>query len=364
MLRPLIVMLLAGTLFAQAPAKDPDNPPPEQEPSVPRFTTELVNVLAPVLVYDRNGNFVNGLRPDQFHVMDNDKEQNIRVDVAYTPISMVILVQANSAVEKMLPAINKIGNEIQPIILGGEGEAAVIAFDHRIRTMQDFTSDPDKITMAVRKITPGSSNSHMIDAVEQAIFMLRHRPPRRRRIILLIGETRDVGSEARGRETLISMQLNNITFYAVDMSRIIEKLTAPPPVPAPDRMPPAMYPLPSNVPATPNTVMQTYGTQGDSANFIPLMMEIYRDAKAIFKRNPVDIFSNGTGGTQFSYYRRNGLEEAIQRIGEQLHSEYLVSYSPNNRLEGGFHRISVYVDSPIAKRIQVRPGYWLAPDNR
>jgi len=34
------------------------------------------------------------------------------------------------------------------------------------------------------------------------------------------------------------------------------------------------------------------------------------------------------------------LEEAIQRIGEQLHSEYLISYSPNNKIEAGFHQIS------------------------
>jgi len=194
--------------------------------------------------------------------------------------------------------------------------------------------------------------------------MLQHRPQNRRRIILLIGETRDVGSEARGRETLINMQLSNIAFYAVDMSRLIEKLTAPPPMPRPDPLPPAMYPLPSNVPATPNTVMQTYGTQGDSAQFVPLLLEIYRDAKAIFKRNPVEIFAGGTGGSQFSYYRRNGLEEAIARIGEELHSEYLLSYSPNNKMEAGFHQISVYVSSPMARRIQVRPGYWRAPDNR
>ena len=76
------------------------------------------------------------------------------------------------------------------------------------------------------------------------------------------------------------------------------------------------------------------------------------------------IFTGGTGGTEFGYYRRNGLEDAIQRIGEQLHSEYLLSYSPSNKLEGGFHRIEVYVNSPVARRIQVRPGYWKAPDNR
>jgi VWFA-related protein len=365
MLRTPILIVLASLALAQEPAPTPPAAP--EEGAGLHIVTMTENVLAPVLVYDRDGNFVNGLQPSQFHLIDNGKEQNIHVDVAYQPISMVILVQANAAVEKMLPAINKIGNLIEPLILGSQGEAAVIAFDHRIRTLQEFTSDPDKITQAVRKITPGSSASHMVDGAEQAILLLRHRPSNRRRIILYIGETRDVGSEARGRETLTNMALNNIVFYAVDMSRIIEKLTAPQETPRPLPLPPAMYPLPSGVPATPNTVMQTSAgaeATGNAAEFVPLLLEIYRDAKAIFKRNPVEVFTGGTGGTEFSFYRRNGLEDAIQRIGEQLHSEYLVSYNPNNKLEAGFHQIAVYVNSPQAKRIQVRPGYWRAPDNR
>ena len=232
MLRSPIVILLAGMLLAQEPAQKPAQKPPpaetppdaqdqgpkqEEAPDL-KIRVEVQHVLAPVLVYDRDGNFVNGLQPDQFHLMDNDKEQNIHVDVAFQPISMVILVQANSAVEKMLPTINKIGNMIQPLILGDQGEAAVIAFDHRIRTLQDFTSDADKITVAVRKITPGSDANHMIDATEQADWMLQHRSKNRRRIILMIGETRDIGSEARGRETLTNLTLHNIVFYAVDMS--------------------------------------------------------------------------------------------------------------------------------------------------
>ena len=99
-------------------------------------------VQAPVLVFDRDGNYVNGLQPHQFHLFDNGKEQNINVDVAYQPISLVICVQANAHVEGILPQIKKIGNLIAPLLIGDQGEAAVIAFDSRIRTLQDFTSDP------------------------------------------------------------------------------------------------------------------------------------------------------------------------------------------------------------------------------
>jgi hypothetical protein len=91
------------------------------------------------------------------------------------------------------------------------------------------------------------------------------------------------------------------------------------------------------------------------------LVEIYKDAKAIFKANPVEVFTRGTGGSEFPYYSRRGLDEAIEKIGEQLHSEYMVSYSPNNKEEGGFHEIKVEVaGAPQVKRTQTRPGYWVA----
>ena len=194
--------------------------------------------------------------------------------------------------------------------------------------------------------------------------MLKLRPGSRRRIILMIGETRDLGSEARGREVLINMQFANVLFYSVDMSRLLATLNSPAPYPRPDNTPPASHPMPGGFPSTPTTMVQAGMTEGSRAEFIPLLVEIYKDAKAIFKRNPVEVFTQGTGGSEFSYYRGHGLEEAVQRIGEQLHSEYMISYSPNNKEEGGFHEISVYVSSPYARRVQARPGYWVATSNQ
>ena len=75
----------------------------------------------------------------------------------------------------------------------------------------------------------------------------------------------------------------------------------------------------------------------------------------------MELFTKGTGGTEFGFHSQRGLEEAIQRIGEQLHSQYIISYTPNNKEEGGFHQIQVEVTGhPEVKRTQTRPGYWLA----
>jgi VWFA-related protein len=360
MLRFLSLLTVCGLLAGQEP---PQTPPQESQPTPPKISVTTTLITTPVLVYDRNGEYVSGLQPFQFHLFDNQKEQNISVDVSYIPISMVICLQVNSHVEGLMPQIRKIGNLISPLLIGEQGQAAVIGYDARIRVLQDFTSDGDQITKAVKDIYPGSSSNRMIDAVAEATRMLSHVPNNRRRIILLMGETRDVSSENRLRETLINLQLNNIMLYSVDMSRLVSTITAPPD-PGRQRTAPApMYSgsLPSNVPVTPTTVQQVtgFGNAG-RAEFIPMMVELFKDAKAIFKDNPVEAFTKGTGGTELSFYKQRGLEEAVQRIGAELHSQYFVTYRPNNIDEGGFHEIGVTVSSPGVKKVQTRPGYWIS----
>ena len=358
MIRPILLTLLCGLLAAQQqPAPAPKPAPPDAPPAPVKFVTGVEEVQAPVLVFDRDGNYVDGLQAYQFHLYDNGKEQNIHVDVTYQPISLVICLQANAHVDSVLPQVKKIGNMIAPLLIGDQGEAAVIAFDSRIRLLQDFTSNSELITKAVKNLTAGSQANRMIDAVSEATRMLRKRPPNRRRIILYIGETRDVSSETRLREALMELQYANVLFYPVDISRLLTTLAAKPDPGRQDNLPPAMHPMPSSVPATPTSVAQMYGTGGGArAEFIPMMVEIFKDVKAIFRDNPVEAFTKGTGGTEYSFYRLHGLEQSIQKIGAELHSQYFVSYTPNNKDEGGFHTLEVTVG---AYRTQTRPGYWL-----
>jgi VWFA-related protein len=355
-IRWLLAGLLAATLFAQG---QQDSSKPVEAAEQPIFRLPVEVVMTPVSVVDRNGDNVDGLRPDQFHLFDNDKEQDIHVDVAFPLISLVIAVEASDRVESVLPQIQKIGDMIQPIVIGDQGEVAVLAFDSRIRLMQDFTADSGKITDALKKIHSGSSQNRMIDAVEEGAHLLRSRPKNRRRIILLVSETRDRSSEARLKETLIGVQLANVDVYSVDISRMVTTLMAKQDPGYIDNRPPAMTPLPSGVAATPNTVMQATGSLGSSAEFVPLMAEVFNDAKAIFRQNPSEVFTQGTGGEQFGFMRQRGLEDAIERLGADLHSQYMVTYNPNNKDEGGFHTITVQISGRKDVKTRTRPGYFL-----
>ena len=117
---------------------------------------------------------------------------------------------------------------------------------------------------------------------------------------------------------------------------------------------------------TPNTPLAADQVTGrnNSADFIPALQEIYTDAKAIFKRNPVQVFTQGTGGQQYSFIKQNGLEDAVAKIGTEIHSQYLLNYNPKKEtlLQGGFHKLEVTVDYPRA-RAYTKPGYWLAAVN-
>jgi len=345
-MRPWLPALLVCVLAAQ-----------ETTEQVFRATVNVV--VAPVTVTDKNGDYVHDLQPRHFRLFDNGKPQDIKVDVSFLPISLVVAVQANYAVEAILPKVQKAAPLFQGILAGEQGEVAVLAFDHRIRLMQDFTSDADRIDEALQQVRPGSTSSRMIDATREAIRMLARRPGERRRIVLLISETRDRSSEAGAREVMTYAQLHNVLIYTVNINRVVTLLTSQPPPARPDPLPPAARPLPAGVPATPETVRQStgYGISGDA---VPLFVEIFRQAKSIFVDNPAEVFTEYTGGREYAFSTQRGLEEALHKISEELRSQYILSYTPNNKLEGGFHEIKVQIAGRRDVQVNTRTGYWMA----
>jgi len=360
----LAAIAICGILLAQPSKSKKSDREKEQEESIPKFTAPVTNILVPVKVLDPKGTFVTGIHADQFQLFDNGKPQDIHVDDSLIPISMVIAIQCNNEVDQILPKINRVGNMLSPLLLGSHGEAAVIVFDSRVRTFQDFTSDPDKITAAVARIRSGSISSRLVDAIDAGEHMLRSRPTNMQKVILLISETRDEGSENRGYETLDYLQVNNVTVYQITMSRVLGKLTAPPPDPRPDILPPATHYIPPNWPATPDIVAQTYGTGGFGIDFTPAVKELFKNLKYLFALPAADIFTRGTGGSKFDFYRGKGLEDAIERMSAELHLAYMLSYSPNNKQEGGWHDIRVDVSGHGSVAVENRPGYWMAADFR
>ncbi|MCX6622391.1 MAG: VWA domain-containing protein [Acidobacteria bacterium] len=350
--RALLPLLAAISLIAQ---ENPAQPPPGGGPLSPTIRVSVNTVIAPTTVLDRHGNYVANLKPHEFTLYDNGKAQNIQVDYAFVPISLVIAIQKSANMESMLPKIQRTAAMFQPLVVGEQGEIAVIAFDHRVQTVQDFTSDADKVAAAFKAIKIGSTQSALNDATQAATRMLRHRPEGRRRIVIVFSESRDTGSSVRAREVLTDLQLANVLLYSVDISHLLAAFTSHPQPPRPSATPPSAMPPQFGGPQTPDAV----NYQGTMGNVLPAFLEIFKGVTGIFIDNPSELYSRYTGGKELSFKSEKGLQEAISKIGDEVHAQYLLTYSPNNKLEGGFHEIRVTIDRSEL-RLRTRPGYWMA----
>ena len=355
-MRHALIFLLCASGLAQAPGTlDPAKQDASKQDDDAKFISRVNIVIVPTTVRDRNGQVIDGLQLQDFELYDNNKLQKITADVREEPLSLVVAVQRSSNITEVLPKIQKIGSMLQQLLAGQDGEVAVVGFDHRILVMQDFTSETAKISEAMQKMTPGSAEHAVVDAVNTSIRMLTKRSKDRRRVLLLISEKRDKGSELRLREALTQAQFANVAIYSLDISTIVAALTDKGMPPRPQPVPPEATHLPGGYPATPTTMDQIY----NNGNYVPVFVDIFKAVKSVFVDDTLDVFTRFTGGREYAFIGEKSLEKAVSGISEELHSQYLLSYSPNNQTEGGFHDIRVVVNRP-GLEVRTRPGYWVA----
>jgi VWFA-related protein len=352
----LCAALVCSAGLAQAPGTlDPAKQDASKQEDDLKINVGVNVVIVPTTVRDRNGEVINGLQLQDFQLYDNNKLQKITADVREEPLSLVVAVQRSSNLTEVLPKIQKIGSMLNQLLAGQDGEMAVIGFDHRIEVMQDFTTETTKISEAMKKMTPGSSSHGVNDAVDAAVRMLKKRPLDRRRVLLLIAEKRDRGSQLRVKEALTETQFANVAIYSLDISTFVAALTDKGMPPRPPPIPPEAIYVPGGGAATPTTVEQNYY----NGNYIPLFVDIFKATKSMFVDDTLDVFTRFTGGREYPFIGERSLEKAVEGISEELHSQYLLSYSPNNQTEGGFHDIKVVVNRPNLE-VRTRPGYWVA----
>jgi VWFA-related protein len=296
-----------------------------QDPTTFRSTVPLV--IAPVAVTDREGQPVDGLQSKDFQLLVDGQPRLFDSDVTIQPVALVIAVMTGPDSAPALAKISRAGSMIQPLITGQRGVAAVLAYDQEIRILQDFTADPFAIGAAFERLSQSGSGGRMLDAAAQAIKMLRGRVGYRR-VLLLIGESRDRGSESKLEDVFTDAQVDNVSIYTITWSGFLSAWAAKPGEAAPS----------------------------GGMNLLALFSLIHRQAQ----KNTAEALAAYTGGRRFSFVRQNALEQAISAIGEELHSQYLLSFTPLAQEREGYHTIDVRVPKQRDVTVRTRPGYWLS----
>jgi len=360
---------LAGVLHAQTtegpiapkPGASIQMAPPEAQA---KLKVRVALVTTPVTVRDSNGSMVPDLEVKDFRVTDNGVQQKIsHFDLGGDPISLVILMETSSRIEPLLPQLRKSGILFTQTVMGPSGEAAVVGFNDGVDKLQDFTTSADQIEKTVTRLQAGTSGSKLYDAMAVGVEMLTGRPqatpekPGHRRVLLILSEATDVGSEAKLGEVLRQAQLANVTIYSVGLSTTAAELRQKPQDTRIRSTPPGTFPLPPQpgVPQTPTSEENRYG----NIDLMALAVWAVQHVENQVKDHALEVATTATGGAHLPTFKDRSIEKAIDEIGGELHSQYTVSYTPTGTNDTGYHEIKVEVDRKGLK-VRARPGYYVA----
>jgi VWFA-related protein len=225
-----------------------------------------------------------------------------------------------------------------------------------------FTRSHDDIEKAMAGVKMGYSGTRLYDAMARGVSLLSERPANRRRVLLVLAEAADTGSEANLGEIIRDAQLNNITIYSVGLSTAAANLRKKPEQRGPAPIgPEGTFPVPgrNGSPQTPTSEQQERSRHAD---LIPLIIMIVKTAAHTVKDNSLEVATAATGGMHVATFKDESIEHALDEIGGELHAQYTLTYRPTGTDPYGFHEIKVQV-AQRGMKARTRPGYYLGEKN-
>ncbi len=312
-----------------------------------QFKSTVPLVVAPTSVIDGKGVFVDGLTANDPVLYDNNVPQRIQLDTVTESISLVVAVQANPSSVSVLDKLGRSGILFSQLVAGDAGETALLSFSDGVRVVQDFTRDPDRLTHSLRDLRMEGGGAATLDAVMEALRMLGHRKPGEKRVILMIGESRDRSSTVPISEVLLEAQRHNVAIYWLTYSTFLTAFTNKQKTVGERKLekdrrkddPKDAEVLPLEMPP---------------GNWLTIFTELAHKSKV----DAAQLLSRSTGGRTIQFLRQSGLEEAICAVGEEVHRQYMVSFQPAAESGGEFHSIRVEVRGRPELRTRTRSGYW------
>ena len=302
-------------------------------------------VVAPLTVTDAAGNFVENLKQSDFRVLDDGVLQRIaRVELAVQPVSAVIVIQANSDMAPLLDQVHPLGPLFSNLLLGQQGEAALITYADRTRVVQQFSSDPETLAASLRSITTQGSEARLNDALVRAISMLATEPMANRRVIVALSEGFDRGSETNGEEVVRAASNANVTIYGLRFSPNEETIKS-------DKASGLFERLASACPNGPPPVCRF------RLNFAPLAALGLQMGSKNLRTDLLRQYVGYTGGVTYTHWKKESLQDQLQSIALEINSQYILTYVPSTLNRVGFHTIQIEVSKP-GLRVQARAGYF------
>lgn len=301
-------------------------------------------VIVPVTVTDKKGELVLDLTQTDFHVFDKGVEQTIdRFDVDADPLAVALVVEANLRLQAMAPVIQGMGSIFTQTVMALNGEAGVITYGSTAEVRQPFTTDHDAVEKAIANIRFQWSDSNLYDAMAKGLELLKAQPAQYRRVLLVVGESQDSHSHAKLSQVMQEAQAANIVIYAIGPSSTAGDLRYGKDE-SPGQRPPPTLKLPKLPPIA------------ATSDYAAVAIWLLTRGTNEISNHQLEVATASTGGIHYRALHQETIRTALDRIGGELHVQYVLGYAPNPDPYEGINEIRVTVSRPGVK-VRARPGY-------
>jgi len=310
--------------------EDAPPPPPPVTPKkiedLPDYSLKvnvpLVNV--DVLVTTKDGQFVPGLKKDNFRITEDGVPQTVtKFNVTEAPVTAVLLVEFASTTWRFLvDALNAsyaFANSLKK-----DDWVAVAYYDMQPHILTDFTQDKRAVFGALNQLRiPGFAETNEFDALYDTIDRL-DRVEGKKYIILVSSGVDTFSKLTYDKITKKVRDSKDITIFPVSIGWYLREMCDNP-----------AY----------NCTGMTHGMASYGISRIDYLQA----------DNEMRTFASMTGGR--AYFPRFQAEfgEIFRDIGDDIRHQYSLAYSPTNtKLDGTYRKLKVQVVAPDGGALKVK----------
>jgi Ca-activated chloride channel homolog len=293
-----------------------------------RVDVQLVNLIATVT--DSRGHYVAGLSSDDFIVEEDGIPQKIShfSQDQQVPVSIGVVLDTSGSMERKIhTAVDAVDRFIRRV--HEDDEIFIVTFSSEPVLRQEFTSDRDKLSRALRKI-PVTGGTALYDAVGDSLVRIRE-ARHDKRAILVITDGQDTSSTTKLDQLLLAIRESELLVYSLGISPLNYVKSA--------AHVPFSWPLPRSL----------GGRAAVSSKRDDVQMNVLRS------------FAENSGGSAFLLAdtfisgRGTQIEKVLDTIADELRSQYTLAYYPSRSGDDQYHSIRIRVKGGFT--VRSRHGY-------
>jgi len=308
-------------------AEDAPPPPPvapKKVEDIPDYSLKvnvpLVNV--DVLVTTKDGQFIPGLRQENFRILEDGVPQNVtHFNVSKAPITAVLLVEFASTnyvfMMQALQASYAFANTLRK-----DDWVAVAYYDMQPHILVDFTQDKKAVYGALNQLRiPGFSETNLFDALYDTLDRL---------------------DRVEGKKYVILVTTGIDTFSKLTLDKIMKKIK--------DTKDVTIFPISVGFIVREYCETHPGGCRNTHGMGIPVSNMDYLQGD-----NEMRTFAAMTGGRAYFPRFQGELTELFGDISNDIRNQYTISYSPtNSKLDGTYRKLKVQIVAPDGGPLKVK----------